>query len=201
MPKLSKPKPHRAKPSGTPINLEASNDNSETQSPQRSEPSPQMTTHQTTTSPLPPELSGSETLSSVASDSDAHLQALAEDATNLSPAPDAGNDNSPPALGITADGIVDRETFRKSFIGSFNLGGNFIQALSIDPAEEGAANAASDALYDTCCEIHWLRPLLHPGGVWVPRLMAIGMFAFPKFKAVQAEIAARREAAKAKAAA
>lgn len=195
--KLTAPKPRNSRtPKNPPPKNEAANDNQQND-PLQSEP---QTTMQpmTTASPLPQELQAPEASSPGTSSGD-HLAALSDIVAD-EPLPDGGADigvdGGAPVAGLTPEGLIDRDTFRKTFFGSFKVAGTFLTALSIKPDEVEAANAASDAIYETCCEIHWLHFLLKPGGVWIPRLMAIYFFAQPKAVAVMAEIAARKEAAR-----
>lgn len=58
--------------------------------------------------------------------------------------------------------------------------------------DDPAARGAFQALYDTCAEIPMLGFLLRPGGKWMGRAMAVGLFAVPLAQGVRAELAQRR---------
>lgn len=207
-PALPKRKPGRPRKESQP---NPANENSEGQSPREpltSSPPSEMTTAQTITEALPPELRVSE--AAHGGTSDAHLDTIvippdaSADAAAAAAAVDVANDNiaqANEAKGIVIlqgpngeqISIVDRATFRKSFYGMFKAGGMFLQSLPIRQDEIDLANEACDAIYDTCCEVHWLHVILKPGGVWLPRLMAIYFFADAKVAGVLAELKARRE--------
>lgn len=102
-------------------------------------------------------------------------------------------------------GLIDQEEFFGTFCGLFLIGympKPFplpLHSLPIKPEEMASARQASDALYDIISEVHFLRFLLSPQGLWAKRIMAIGAFAVPKAISVMSEIQtkenARREAA------
>lgn len=102
-------------------------------------------------------------------------------------------DDSPP-------GVLSRDQFFEAFRGCFNIGHQFtgLQSLAV-PANDNAARAACDAVYDIALEVEYLRFLIQPGNVWIQRSIAIGAFAVPKYLGVTAELDARRAAAEAKA--
>lgn len=68
-----------------------------------------------------------------------------------------------------------------------------LESLPVRPEEEGQARAASDALYDICGEVHWLRFLIKADDPWLMRVLAIGGFAVPKALAVAAEVRSKRK--------
>lgn len=71
-----------------------------------------------------------------------------------------------------------------------------LKSLQIADGDRNA-RAASDALYETCQEVPWLRFLLRPEGKWAQRALVIGSFMGGLAMNVQAEIAAERRAASA----
>ena len=66
-----------------------------------------------------------------------------------------------------------------------------INALPIKDAEQEAARAASDAIYDIACDTPYLSWLIEPGSEWMQRLMVIGAFSFGKLMAIKMELDAR----------
>lgn len=96
--------------------------------------------------------------------------------------------------------VLSREEFYQAFKAILaapgmiapHLGGPPFASLAVQPAEEAAARACADAIYDTACEVRLLRWLIEPGNKWVQRSLAIGMFTVPKALAVRAELGAHR---------
>lgn len=219
MKKLTKPKPstttRKTKPStqrSVPQNPPANENNppegvTQDPPPPETESARETTITQTTTEALPPEFrNASEPAHSGTSDL-SHLDSVQipvdtsqETAAAASLAADVANDNVAKGIVILRGpngeeiSIVDRATFRKTFFGMFNAGGMFLESLPIKPEETELANDASDAIYDTCCEVHWLHVVLKPGGVWLPRLLALYFFGNTKLSAVLAEVKAKRAA-------
>lgn len=72
-----------------------------------------------------------------------------------------------------------------------------LQIAENDPA----ARAASDALYETCLDVPWMRFLIQPESKWAQRSLVVGSFAVGLVQGVRAELSARAEAAAAAAAA
>lgn len=113
------------------------------------------------------------------------------------------DESAQPEAGVTADGMIDRETFFANFKGLFALGGVIpvaplpLECLPIKPEEEAAARGASDALYDICAETPFLQWMLSPESEWAKRGFAILAFTAPKLMAVRAELAGRAKAARA----
>jgi hypothetical protein len=91
--------------------------------------------------------------------------------------------------------ILSKDEFWAAFKGVFNMGGMFIRiegqqlkTIAIQPSEETTAREASDAIYDTCAEIPWLRFILEPENVYVKRALVIGVFFYGKAEMIKAEI-------------
>lgn len=96
-------------------------------------------------------------------------------------------------LAPAAPATLTKDQFHATFVAMFGLGSKLsgLKALEVGPAD-GDARAASDAIYDTAEEVPWLRFLIEPGNIYVQRALAVGVFAFGKYSAVKAEIAARQ---------
>ena len=69
-----------------------------------------------------------------------------------------------------------------------------LKSLGVDPGDP-AARGASDALYDTCRDVPWLRFMLGPDQVWMQRLMPVAAFGWTKYRLVRGELAERGKAA------
>lgn len=69
-----------------------------------------------------------------------------------------------------------------------------LQTLQISEADP-AARAASDALYETCLDVPWMRFLIQPESKWAQRSLVVGSFAVGLVQGVRAELAARADAA------
>ncbi|TAL03672.1 MAG: hypothetical protein EPO08_03520 [Rhodospirillaceae bacterium] len=137
------------------------------------------------TQPLPPELSAeSDLLTRPGANSNEHLDALATD---------GGAEQSGGEVIGPAGAVLSREEFRASFVGSFGVGAIFLPALAIAPDETEKAAAAADAIYDSALEVAWLRFLVDPQSKWVPRIIAISVFAIPKGKAVMVAIQEKKK--------
>ncbi len=70
-----------------------------------------------------------------------------------------------------------------------------LAALQIDPGDQ-AAREASDALYEICLEVSWLRWMITYEGKWVKRAIAIGGFGVGLAGSVMVELNAERQAAR-----
>lgn len=68
-----------------------------------------------------------------------------------------------------------------------------LSSLEIAPKDDGA-RAASDALYDTCLEVSWLRWMIEPTNVYMQRALAVGVFGAGLAAGVGAELRERRKA-------
>lgn len=64
-----------------------------------------------------------------------------------------------------------------------------LKTLMIAETDQGA-RAASDALWDICNEVPWLRWMIEPGSVWAQRALVIGGFVVPLAISARAEYAA-----------
>lgn len=134
-------------------------------------------------SPLPQELQEQNSGSSPSADT-SHFDEQPEECSG-----DGGSGDLGPGVGGE---VLPRDVFKKSFIGTFNLGGNFLPSLAVAPGETESANAAADALYDSALEVEWLRWLIQPGSVWAARLMCLGAFFIPKAMAARKELQAKK---------
>lgn len=88
------------------------------------------------------------------------------------------------------------------FVFTMGYGATELQSLKV-VGEDGEvlnpnARPASDALYDICEETPSLQFFIKPGGKWMQRAAAIGMFAVPVAMGCKAELAARKQAKLAK---
>jgi len=109
----------------------------------------------------------------------------------------SGGDNS--GGDVLAPRTFTRDEFFAAFIGCFKGAnvlvqyktGEALRSLDI-AADDPAARAASDAIYDTALEVPWLHWLLSPGNKWVQRIAVIGAFGFTVSTGVAAELKARR---------
>ncbi len=94
----------------------------------------------------------------------------------------------------TPPGCVSKDQFFTAFRALFAAPNIIIrpplQSLAIDPTD-AEARAASDALYDTCVDVPWLQWLIRPESKWAERAAVVAIFAFGKYQAIRAEIAAR----------
>ncbi len=64
-----------------------------------------------------------------------------------------------------------------------------LKTIMIAETDQGA-RAASDALWDICNEVPWLRWMIEPGSVWAQRALVIGGFVVPLAISARAEYAA-----------
>jgi hypothetical protein len=92
--------------------------------------------------------------------------------------------------------VIGKDEFFALFKMGQQLPGHLfsLKALTEHP-EKPEARAASDAIYDIAAETPSLSWLIEPGGVWLPRLAAIGLYAVPLGMAVKAELKAKRQTA------
>ncbi len=112
------------------------------------------------------------------------------------PEPGADAEGVPPATPpdtVTADQFF--AAFR-SLIGAPNVLRALqrrppLKSLQIAPDDE-AARQASDALYETCLEVPWLRWMVTYEGKWIKRAVAIGGFGLGLSASVMAELNAER---------
>tara|TARA_R110002074_G_scaffold67298_1_gene158514 strand:- start:6719 stop:7171 length:453 start_codon:yes stop_codon:yes gene_type:complete len=103
-------------------------------------------------------------------------------------------------FGQVSDGLISRDDFFGTFCAVFMIG--YLPApaplplhsLPIKQEEMAAARGASDTLYEIISEIHFLRWVLSPEGVWAKRLTVIGAFAIPKAMSVMAELSQKAAA-------
>lgn len=101
--------------------------------------------------------------------------------------------DEPPAA--PPGGIVGKDEFFTAFRALFAApnvwraykGRAALQSLKIE-ADDAAARQASDALYDTCLDVPWLRWLLAPENKWLERAVVIGTFAYARGTAVSVEL-------------
>lgn len=70
-----------------------------------------------------------------------------------------------------------------------------LASLQIDPGDQ-AAREASDALYEICLEVSWLRWMITYEGKWVKRAIAIGGFGVGLAGSVMVELNAERQASR-----
>lgn len=89
--------------------------------------------------------------------------------------------------------MLSADDFCKVFVGGFNAAHHLtgLRALKIEQGD-GAAQDAAKAIYDTILEVPALHFMLRPGGKWLERALAVGMFALPMARAVKAELLERR---------
>jgi hypothetical protein len=92
---------------------------------------------------------------------------------------------------------VTKEQFRLSFSGLHDAVGMFtgVKCAAITPEEKPNADLASDALYDTASEVHWLSFLIEENSVWLGRVLVIGGFLVPKWRMIGTELKEKRVAA------
>ncbi len=92
--------------------------------------------------------------------------------------------------------FVGKDAFYALFCGGFRIGNAVtgLKSLAI-PQGDASARECSDAIYEICEETPLLNFVIQPGGKWLQRMTAIGMFAVPMTMNVQAEIAARKNSA------
>jgi len=153
------------------------------------------TTTETITEDKPAENSGSSEIISDGS----HLAALiAEDkeAEDQAAVDQAETDGTGPALkveSLNANGLFTFEAFKAGFSSCLYMSGHMtgLETLVISPDAKTFPKAAA-AIYDTLLDTPSLHFLLRPGGKWIMRLTAIGMFIVPVGAGCLAEIKARR---------
>lgn len=87
---------------------------------------------------------------------------------------------------------ISKDEFHKLFIGGFKAAHHITRLQSLNVPDDGAAQAASAALYETIVDIPLLHFMLNPGGKWGQRIVAIGVFTVPIAIGVNAELADRR---------
>lgn len=97
--------------------------------------------------------------------------------------------------GSIESGFIGKDEFYGVFSFAFMMGHSGTGFKSLDISGSTSARPASDALYDICEETPSLHFLIKPGGKWMERAIAIGMFAVPIAKGVRDEVAERRKLA------
>lgn len=97
---------------------------------------------------------------------------------------------------LTADGLLPFDIWRDQFfMPVFVLPGAMLQLQTLQAVPENPATGpAAQAVYDIIRETPSLHFMARPGGVWLERVTAIGMFAFVLQKGVSAELRERRAA-------
>ena len=115
-----------------------------------------------------------------------------DDAAGTDAPGDAGPSPAP------ASDLLTRDQFFTAFCAIFaapNIlilaqGQPHLDSLVID-RDDAAARAASNALYDTCADVPWLRWLIQPENVWLQRAAAIGLFGYQRYQLVRMELSSR----------
>lgn len=94
--------------------------------------------------------------------------------------------------------LMDRDEFHTMFQAMVAAPNGVLMLKKVEPLKslETAGNGpacrkASDALYDTCRDVPWLKFMLDPDQVWLQRSLPVGVFVFGTFKAVRMELAER----------
>lgn len=99
--------------------------------------------------------------------------------------------------GAIYEGLISRDQFYTNFRWAFQAPNLFIRpplrSLNILP-EDQDARAASDALYDSCSEVSWLRWLVSPENKWAARAIVLGGFVALRVASATSELGARRAA-------
>ncbi len=106
-----------------------------------------------------------------------------------------GVDGAPVAEGEAAPSpFIGREEFWGLFQAAHQIPGHMagLQTLITAP-DRPAAKPASDAIYDICVDTPSMHWLLAPGGVWVPRILAIAAYGVPLMADLRRERRERRE--------
>ncbi len=103
--------------------------------------------------------------------------------------------STPIGAGAIASGFIGKDEFFGVFSFAFMMGHSGTGFKSLDISGSTSARPASDALYDICEETPSLHFLIKPGGKWMERAIAIGMFAVPIAKGVRDEVQERRKLA------
>lgn len=137
--------------------------------------------HQTTASPLPPELAqpGGSDAPAIGAEHFSEIQDPAPESEDDAVAgEDAGDVETVAGPGGRA--VLSRAAFHKNFRTMFKKGGAYLPALTITPDEDESASDAFDALYDTCLDVTWLRFLVAPESEWAGRALVIASFLIPK---------------------
>lgn len=104
-----------------------------------------------------------------------------------------------PGTGATVPAVaqLSKDQFYGAFKGMFQAPNVLIRpplkALVIAPEEEEAAQAASDAIYETCAAVSWLNFLIQPQNEWAQRAFVIGVFFYGKGSLIAAELKDRRQ--------
>lgn len=98
--------------------------------------------------------------------------------------------------------IMSKDEFWQAFRALFEAPNGLLMMRGKQPleslpiaADDEQGRAASDAIYDTCLEVAWLRWILAPENVYVQRAFVIGMFFAGKAGMVRAELMERARAA------
>jgi hypothetical protein len=92
-------------------------------------------------------------------------------------------------------GYLTKAEFFATFRGIFAAPNLFISPplKSLDiPANDAAARAVSDQIYDLCREIHFLQWLVKPGGKYAQAVLIIAPWSISMYSSVAAEIAERK---------
>ncbi|MDF1846193.1 MAG: hypothetical protein P1U69_03235 [Parvibaculaceae bacterium] len=114
---------------------------------------------------------------------------------------EAGPEFGPEPGGVSTPGLAPGILTKDQFFGMFRAliaAPNGVLAFQKKPQlttlviaeNDQAARAASDALWDTCNEVPWLRWMIEPGSVWAQRAFVIGGFVVPLSIAARAEYVA-----------
>ena len=122
-----------------------------------------------------------------------HIDAIIADLKANEPAAPIGTGGGSP-IGINADGFIGKDEFFGMFQFVFMAGHGATQLQSLNIEGSETARPASDALYDICEETPSLQFFIKPGGKWMQRAAAIGMFAVPVAMGCKAELTARKQA-------
>jgi hypothetical protein len=92
--------------------------------------------------------------------------------------------------------LVDRETFRKSFIGLHKAGATFtgIQSLALPNTriDEMTADEIADVFYETILDIPMLHSFLKPNNKWIGRGFIMIMYVKGMQGAIRDEIGSRQ---------
>ncbi|WOF73803.1 hypothetical protein QMT40_001439 [Parvibaculaceae bacterium PLY_AMNH_Bact1] len=126
-----------------------------------------------------------------------HIDAIIADLKATEPVAPIGTGGASP-IGINADGFIGKDEFFGMFQFVFMAGHGATQLQSLNIEGSETARPASDALYDICEETPSLQFFIKPGGKWMQRAAAIGMFVVPVAMGCKAELAARKQAKVAK---